>query len=44
MSGLKRKRIEIWDWVVLEHIWGTVDLVVCKVILGSFSARVLIIS
>ncbi len=32
---------EIWDsWILVIHIWGTFDLVVVKVILGSFSALV----
>ncbi len=32
---------EIWDsWVLVTHIWGIYDLVVFKVILGSFGAIV----
>ena len=31
--ALTVKRIESWDsWVPLEHIWGTVDLIVFNVI------------
>ncbi len=37
----RAKRSEIWDsWILVTYIWGTYDMVVFKVILGSFGALV----
>ena len=37
----RAKWSEIWDsWILVTYIWGTYDLVVFKVIWGSFSALV----
>ena len=39
MTGRRAKRSDICDsWVLVIHIWRTVDLVTSKVILGSFGA------
>ncbi len=41
IAGCRMKRSEIWEsWVVVVCIWGTFDLLVLKVILGSFGALV----
>ncbi len=40
-AGRRAKRTKIWDLVTLAtHMWCTFDLVVFKVILRSFGARV----
>ncbi len=40
-AGRRAKRSEIWDsGTLLTHMWCTFDLVMFKVILGSFSALV----
>ena len=37
-ASRRAKKSEIWE--IIQHIWGTLDLLVLKVILGSFSALV----
>ncbi len=42
MAGRRAKRSKIWDSrILVTHTWSIFDLVVFKVILGSFSAFVL---
>ncbi len=41
MAGRRAIRSEIWEsGVIVTRIWGTFDLLVFKVILGSFGAFV----
>ncbi len=41
MADHRARQTKIWDSrILLTHIWGTYDLLVCKGILGSFGAHV----